>query len=455
MAFLDLTIVNIAFPDVERTFAETSRAGLSWVLNAYNIVFAALLVPAGRLADVVGRRRVFLAGIVLFTAASIVCAAAPTAEVLIAGRVAQAAGGAALIPTSIAFLLAEFPLSQRAMVTGLWSAAAAVAAATGPALGGVLIEVSDWRAVFLVNLPIGAAVLALALRLLHESEREAGATLPDFAGVVLVTLAVGALALGIVEGDDWGWGDGRTLAAFAAAALLTPLLVRRSLRHPSPVIEVRLFRVRSLAVGNVGTLLFSTAFYAMVLCHVLFLVTVWRYSVLEAGLAMTPAPLCAALLAGPGGKLADRYGQRVPAVPGALLFAAGCLWFVRAVGTEPAFVSDWLVGAVLTGAGVGLAYPSLGSAALAELPAGVYGLGSALNAMFRQIGAVLGVAVLVAIVGTPAPAEAPAAFDDGWTFSVVVGASAALAGLALGRVRATGAAPGAARESGPVEVSPL
>jgi MFS family permease len=170
---------------------------------------------------------------------------------------------------------------------------------------------------------------------------------------------------------------------------------------------------------------------------------------------MTPAPLCAALLAGPGGKLADRFGQRVPAVPGALLFAAGCLWFVRAVGTEPAFVADWLVGAVLTGAGVGLAYPSLGSAALAELPDGVYGLGSALNSMFRQIGAVLGVAVVVAIVGTPTPAEAPAAFDDGWMFSVVVGASAALAGLALGRVRAADAAPSGAREPAAVEVSPL
>ena len=162
--------------------------------------------------------------------------------------------------------------------------------------------------------------------------------------------------------------------------MLTPAVVWRSLRHPSPVVEVRLFALRSLAVGNVGTLLFATAFYAMVLCHVLFLVSVWRYSVLEAGLAMTPAPLCAAL---------------------------------------------------------------------AELTDGVYSLGSALNSMFRQIGAVLGVAVLVAIVGTPAPADAPAAFDDGWMFSGVAGASAALAGLALGRVRAPAAAPATA------EVSPL
>src|SRR4051812_26160841 len=235
MGFLDVTIVNIAFPDIRASFPHSSLAGLSWVLNAYNVVFAALLVPAGRLADIVGRRRMFFIGLLTFLAASAVCGAASSVEMLVAARVVQAAGGAILVPTSLGLLLPEFPLEQRATATALWGATGAVAAATGPSLGGVLVHATDWRLVFFVNIPIGLAALIPAWRLLREV-RQDGVALPDALGVVLLTLGVGALALGIVKGPDWGWSSTQVIGSLAAGVVLLALLVLRSATHKAPVL---------------------------------------------------------------------------------------------------------------------------------------------------------------------------------------------------------------------------
>src|SRR3954451_470617 len=315
MGFLDVTIVNVAFPDIRASFPHSSLASLSWVLNAYNVVFAALLVPAGRVADIVGRRRMFFIGLVTFLAASAVCGAASSVEMLVAARVVQAAGGAILVPTSLGLLLPEFPLEQRATATALWGATGAVAAATGPSLGGVLVHATDWRLVFFVNIPIGPGGLIPARRLLREVKQEGG-MLPDALGVVLLTLGVAALALGIVKGPDWGWSSARVLGSLAAGLAMLALLVLRSATHRAPVLELSLFRVRSFAVAVSGTFLFSIAFYALLLCNILFLTEVWHYSILKAGFAVTPGPLMAALSAGPGGRLTDRFGARVVAVPG-------------------------------------------------------------------------------------------------------------------------------------------
>src|SRR4051812_46466426 len=220
MAFLDVTIVNVAFPAIRQEFPETSLAGLSWVLNAYNIVFAALLVPAGRLADLLGRRRVFFVGVGLFLFASALCGLAPSAEFLIGARVLQAAGAAALVPTSLGLLLPEFPLERRASATALWGAVGGVAAATGPSLGGLLIEGSGWRLVFFVNLALGAAVWIPARRLLRETRDPDRGAIPDALGVGLLAGGVGALSLAIVKAPAWGWGSPRVLGAFALSALM-------------------------------------------------------------------------------------------------------------------------------------------------------------------------------------------------------------------------------------------
>src|SRR6185436_1506427 len=240
MSFLDVTIVNIAFPDIRASFPDTSLAGLSWILNAYNIVFAALLVPAGRLSDRLGRRRMFFVGVSTFLAASAVCGLAPSVEVLVAARVVQAAGAAILVPTSLALLLPEFPLEQRATATALWGATGGIAAATGPALGGVLVEATSWRWVFFVNLAIGLPALIPARRLLRESRDPNPGPLTDILGIVLLVAGVGLLSLGIVKGHDWGWGSAAVVGSLVASALALAAFVARSARHPAPVIELGL-----------------------------------------------------------------------------------------------------------------------------------------------------------------------------------------------------------------------
>jgi EmrB/QacA subfamily drug resistance transporter len=428
MAFLDATIVNIAFPSIQHSFPEVSRPTLSWVLNGYNVVFAALLVPAGRIADLLGRRRVFYAGLLLFTTASALCAVAPSAEALIAFRVLQAIGAGVVVPTSLALLLAEFPFERRVAAIALLGASAAVAAASGPSLGGLLINASNWRLVFLVNLPLALLTWLLGRRVLQEG-RDRGSAKPDLVGTVVLALGVAAVALALVESHDWGWGDPRVLGSLALGAAMLVLSPLRARRHPSPVIELSLLRIPSLRVANTAILLFAAAFYAKILCDVLFLTSVWKYSILTAGLAITPGPLITAIAAGPAGRLAERLGPARVAGPGAIIYAAGCAWYAVRAGTDPAYIADWLPGTALTGIGIAMAFPTLTSAAVIALPPRRYGTGSALNATARQLGGVLGVALLVAIVGNPSPAGALQAFDNGWTYAAI--AALLAAGVAL------------------------
>jgi EmrB/QacA subfamily drug resistance transporter len=435
MSFLDVTIVNIAFPDIRASFPKDSLSHLSWILNAYGIVFAAALVPAGRLADRLGRRRFFFLGVVVFLVASVVCGAAPSVDVLVAARAVQALGGAMLVPASLGLLLPEFPLERRATATALWGATGAVAAAAGPSLGGLLVHWQGWRSVFFVNLLIGLPALVPARRLLRES-REPNTLFPDAFGAVLLALGVGALALGIVQGPEWGWSSPRIVGAFVASAVLLTGFIIRSARHRAPVIELSLFRVRSFAIANVGSFVFSTAFFALLLCNVLFLTGVWHYSILKAGIALTPGPLMAAVGAAIGGRLADGYGQRVVAVPGSLLFGAGALLFALRVGGEPAYLSEFLPANMLGGFGIGLTFAGFGSAAVAELPRNRYATGGAINNCIRQIGAVLGISTLIVLIGTPAPEDALHVFHRAWALMAVAGAIAATTGLALGRVHA-------------------
>jgi EmrB/QacA subfamily drug resistance transporter len=440
MSFLDVTIVNIAFPDIRASFPGSSLNRLSWILNAYTIVFAAALVPAGRLADRFGRRRFFFLGVLLFLAASVVCGAAPSAGVLIAARAVQALGGAMLVPASLGLLLPEFPLERRATATALWGATGAVAAAAGPSLGGVLVDWQGWRSVFFVNLVIGIPSLIPARRLLRES-REPQTAFPDALGAALLAAGLGFLALAIVEGPQWGWSSTRIVGSFAASALLLVAFVWRSAHHPAPVIELSLFRVRSFAVANAGGFVFALGFFAYLLCGVLFLTGVWHYSILRAGFALTPGPLTAALAAPIGGRLSDRFGQRIVAVPGSLLFGLGALLFALRTGAQPAYVSDFLPGNVLGGAGVGLTFAGFGSAAVAELPRNRYATGGAIANCTRQIGGVLGVSGLIVILGTPSPETALHVFHRAWALMALSGGIAALMGLALGRVRARDAEP--------------
>jgi EmrB/QacA subfamily drug resistance transporter len=448
MASMDLFIVNIAFPDIRADFAGTSLASLSWVLNAYAIVFAALLVPAGRLADRYGRRRAFLAGLLVFLLGSALSGVAPSEVTLVAARVVQAAGAAALMPTSLALLLTEFPPQQRAAAIGVWAAVGGVAAAAGPPLGGLLVEAS-WRLVFLVNLPIGLVAAVFAARLLVETRDESQTRLPDVGGTALLIAGVSALALGLVKAPDWGWGDPRTAGALAGAAVALALFVARSARHPAPVVDLAMLRVRSYAMANAAAILFSASFAAMLLGAVLFLTIGWHESVLRAGLSFAPGPAMAAITAVAAGKLAARIGQRHLVGIGSLLLAAGGAWWLWRIGPSPDYAGAFLPGNLIGGVGVGLVLPSLASAAAASLPPARFATGSAVLTMSRQIGSVLGVALLVAVVGTPS-AQDVSSFDPGWRLMVVAGLLGSLAGFAIGTVRPHEAPSGVVAAPSPV-----
>src|SRR5579863_2923636 len=263
MSSLDLFIVNIAFPAIERSYHSSSLSNLSWVLNAYTIVFAALLVPAGRWADRLGRRRAFLGGLAVFTLSSAACAFAPTVAALVAARSVQAAGAALMLPTSLGLLLPEFPPERRAGAIGLWAAVGGVAAAFGPPLGGLLVTL-NWRAVFLVNVPIGIIGLIAGQRFLREHRDKTGAR-PDAIGAALLAAAIAALAAGIVKAPTWGWTNARPLALFAATLVLLAALAARSRTHPAPVIEPALLRSRSARLANAASIVFYSGFSVMLL----------------------------------------------------------------------------------------------------------------------------------------------------------------------------------------------
>jgi EmrB/QacA subfamily drug resistance transporter len=418
LAFLDTTIVNIAFPDISASFSGSGRDALSWVLDGYFVVIAALLVPAGGLADRFGHKRVFLLGLGGFTAASLLCALAPSLELLIAFRVLQGVGAAMIMPTSLAIVLDSFPIEKRATGVGIWGAAAAAAAATGPTLGGALVDLSDWRLVFLVNLPLGAIVLyAGARRLVERPIRDS--RLPDLTGAAMLALGLALITLAIVEGNDWGWTAPATLGSFLLGLALLAGVVVRSRRHPRPIVEPELFTHRSFRIGNLGSLLFAAAFFSLILGNVLFLTSIWGYSVFHAGLATIPGPALTTIVSGPAGKLADRFGHRAVIVPGALFMAAGIM-VLRSAGPDPDWLGLWLPGASLTGIGIGLAFPTLGSAAVRDVADDRFATASAVNAAFRQVGAVLGTAILVAIVGDPVGLQAALSASDGaYLFGVI------------------------------------
>jgi EmrB/QacA subfamily drug resistance transporter len=445
MSSLDLFIVNIAFPAIGRHFGGASLASLSWILSGYAIVFAALLVPAGRWADAFGRKRAFLLGLGIFVVASAGCAAAPSVGLLIAARVLQAAGGALMLPTSLGLMLPEFAPHERHSAIGVWAATGGTAAAAGPPLGGLLVQ-ADWRLVFLVNVPVGLAGLLVGARTLRE-RRELGAQRPDVLGAVAIIVAIGALVVAIVQGQSWGWGSPAILGLLAVTALLLPAIWWRSERHTAPVVDPSMLRVRSFGLAVGASLLFFCGFGAMLLSGVLFLTTVWHESVLRAGLMLFPGPAMATLFSVPSARLGARVGYRIPGLVGSVLFAAGSLWYITQTGDHPHYASEYLPGMLIGGAGVGLVIPTLTGAGASSLAPERFATGAAVLTMGRQIGAALGVAVLVAVLGTHASSAAD--FHTAWLISVIGGlaAGAALTALgpsALSAVRSPAAAEGAA-----------
>src|SRR6266516_6045440 len=380
MSSLDLFIVNLAFPYISRQYPGTSLSALSWVLNAYTIVFAAVLVPAGRWADRAGRRRVLITGLATFVLGSVLCGLAPGVAALIAARVLQAAGAGLMVPASLSLVLAAVPPRARPQALGTWSAFGALGAALGPVIGGSLVQLS-WRWVFWINVPVGLAAIALAYRVVPESKDEQARGRPDLIGAGLLSAAVGLVALALVKAPEWGWGSASFLGLLAASVVCGAAMVYRSRRHHpfiSPVIELELLRSRTFSGSFAASILYYAGFGAFVLGSVEFLTGVWHYSAVEAGLAIAPGPLMvlpfARLVAPRLGAWLGGAGRA--AVIGCAVNAAGqLLWFAQ-LQERPAYLTHLLPAQLLGGAGVGLAIPSLLAAGSAALTPARFGTGS-------------------------------------------------------------------------------
>jgi EmrB/QacA subfamily drug resistance transporter len=424
MAQLDLFIVNVALPVIGRSYAGSSLSGLSWVLNAYAIVFAALLVPAGRLADHFGRRRFLLAGVAVFTLASAACAVAPTLGVLVAARALQAVGAALIVPTSLGLLYPAFAKRQHAMVVGIWAGVGAVAATAGPPVGGLLVGVS-WRWIFLINVPIGVATLLAGLRVLPEVRAVAGSRLPDWISAVLMLASVTLLVLGTVQGPSWGWGAGSTIALLTVAAVVIALTVLRTLRHPHALIERDLFTSRPFTGATIALFVFYIGFAIFLLSVVLFLQGEWHYSVVRSGMAIAPGPAIAAVFAVSAGRIRARFGRIVPAMVGTLCMAAAAGYWMLFSGASPDYAAGFLPGMLIGGMSAGLTQAPLFAAA-GTLPPDRATTGSAVLNMARQVGSAIGVAVVVVILGTGAAHTVPE-FHHVWAAEAVAGLVACLA----------------------------
>jgi EmrB/QacA subfamily drug resistance transporter len=367
MVYLDLFIVNVALPSIGRAFGGTGLGSLSWILNAYAIVFAALLVPAGRAADRIGRRNAFVTGIAVFGLASACCAFADNVWLLVAARIVQATGGALLMPASLGLLLAAAPAARRTGAIRGWTSVGGLAAALGPVIGGGLVSVS-WRWVFLVNVPVAAVTLLASPRVLPAAPPAGETKRPDVLGAVVLTAAIVALALALVKADGWGWASSGVLGLIAAAVVLLAVFARRSARHPAPLIEAPMMRLAVFRNATGASLLFGTAFGALLLFATLWCQEVWGWSALRAGLAVAPSPLLVPVMAIAAGPLARRAGPGPVAAAGCVVFAAGCVFWRLSLTLRPDYPAHMLPGMLLTGIGVGLTLPTLVSAALSAVP---------------------------------------------------------------------------------------
>jgi EmrB/QacA subfamily drug resistance transporter len=427
--FLDTTIGFVTFQAIGRTFP-SSPSTLSWVLNAYTLVFGAMLIPAGRLADRIGRRRVFLMGVVVFTVGSMACGLAPSLGMLIAAEALEAVGAALLIPSSLALLLRAFDSSRIPVVVAIWGAISASAGAAGPPLGALLVGHLSWRWAFFINLPVGIVSLLLGRHVLAESRETTARPLPDPLTVGLLALGVGGLTLAIVQTDQWGWAGGRTIAALAIGVALLVGFVLRARGIPNPVLHLGLFRNPDFRWANVAALVFAVGFNAMFLSNVLFLTTVWRYSILRAGIAIALGPAIVALTAPRFGRLAARIGQRAVLIPGGLVYGASGVLLAARAGSDPSYLAEYLPAVVCSALGVAMCFPQFSSAAAATLPADQYASGSAVVQATRYLGGSFGIALVIAFTSARTGIDG---FRHGWLLIAAVGLVVTLASTRLTR----------------------
>jgi EmrB/QacA subfamily drug resistance transporter len=392
---LDISIVVVA----KRTIDEDLGGGslLTWVFSAYAIAYAAALLTAGRFADVFGRKRSFIRGVLWFSFGSLLCGVAPTAWFLVLARVIQAFGGAQLSPASLALVLPEFPVEKRTQAIAIWGATGGLAAALGPSIGGILVDTLGWRSLFFLNIPFTLITVFVGQKLLKESRDPNAQRKVDYLSAVLGFSGVALVVLGISQSEVWGWVDRLTIGSIAVGIVLCALFALRCHRAESPILDLKLFRLPFVVAANVAGVLFSMGFIGMWLLNTFWLQAVWGYSVALSGLATMPGPASAAFVAPFAGKYADRFGHSRVLFVGSLMLASGTLGLALTLPDAPEYLTHYLPWMLITGVGVGLSISTLSSSATAFLKPAQLAMGSALNNTFRQVGTALGAALSLAI----------------------------------------------------------
>lgn len=448
MSTLDNLVMTSALPVIQRALSANVDQ-LQWMVNAYTLAFATLMLPAATLGDRWGRRKVFLIGIAVFTLASVGSALATTTSALITTRALQGAGAAAIMPLSLTLLAAAVPASRRAMAIGIWGGVSGLGVALGPVIGGAVVDGFSWQGIFWINIPVAILAIPLILRALPESH---GRRQPlDVLGLALVGTGVLAGVWGIVRGGDLGWASAEVVGALIAGVALIAMFIRHEGRTAYPLVPLRLFRSRSFSVANVATLSFSLGMFGAVFLLAQYLQIVDHYTPLQAGIRTLPWTAAPMIVAPIAGLLAPRVGVRVLLGSGLTLQALGLTWLAIAVSATTPY-SQLVPGFLLAGIGMGLTFAPSATAVLSDMAPDDHGTASSTNSTIREIGVALGVALLVAVFRAHGGTLTPTGYNAGLRAAILTGAAVVALGAlstiwlpkTTGRSRATSAVPGPA-----------
>src|SRR3954452_3772285 len=440
MVVLDASVVNVALPSLQRDVG-FSEQSLSWVLNAYTLLFGGFLLLGGRAADRPGRRRVFMAGMALFAGASLACGLSQSEATLLIARGAQGLGGALVSPAALSIILTTFAEgSERNRALAVWGAIAGAGGAVGLLLGGAIVQVLSWRWVFFVNVPIGAAVLVLAPRILPESRGEGVRGGYDVEGATAVTLGTMALVFTLIKANEWGWGSARTFVGLAVAAALLVGFVWIERRHENPLVPVRIFSNRSLAAADATMLLLAAALFGVFFFCSLYLQQVLGYNALKTGVAYLPLSLTAIAASGLASRVVDRFGPKAVLVGGLLVATVGFALLTR-LQVDGDYAGRVLPAMIVIGVGLGMSFVPITIAATSGVAAEDSGLASGLLNTTQQVGGSLGLAVLAAVStsrvtgalhsGSTLPAALTHGFTAAFTVSAILCAVAAVVAMVL------------------------
>ena len=432
MIMLDNTVVNVAVPSIQRDLG-VGLSELQWIVTGYALSFAALMLTGGKLADMLGRRRIFVIGIVIFTIASLFCGLAESGESLIAWRIVQGVGAALMNPATLAIISATFPPRQRGMAIGIWAGVSALALAIGPLVGGLLTEHLSWSWVFFVNVPVGVLGVAASYLLIDESRDMSEEQRLDLAGLVTSGLGLFALTYGLIEANTYGWSSARIVGSFVAAAVLLGSFVILELRQRVPMLDLTLFRNGTFAGANVVILMVGLAMFGVFFFVSLYMQNILGFSAVQAGAAFLPMTVLIILVAPIAGKLSDRIGSRWLMTGGMTLLGIQLLYY-STLGTTANFW-DLLPALLIGGVGMSLTMTPSAAAIIGSVPTDKAGVGSAVMNSMRQVGGSIGVALIGAIIAAKVGDQrSPEAFVDGFSTALLVASGFAFVGAIVAAV---------------------